>query len=98
MVVVPSCMSYQFSWQQRVNSFLLIGFANVIMEAGARTREAGASFCHISELSQLADGVPCLGFTTGSMSHAVVPKLIGNASKGNMCEILSPARHSGSYF
>lgn len=32
------------------------------------------------------------------MSHAAVPKLIGNASKGNMSVMLSPGRSSDSYF
>lgn len=40
----------------------------------------------------------CLGFTTDSVSHAVVPKLIGNASEGNMSKMLSPGRNSDSYF
>lgn len=40
----------------------------------------------------------CLGFTTESMSHAAVPRLIGNASKGNVSKTPSPGRISCSYF
>jgi len=55
-------------------------------------------FCHISELNQVAEAVPCLGVTTDSLSHAAVPTLIGNAREGNMSKMLSPGRSSDSYF
>lgn len=55
-------------------------------------------FCHISELKQLAGGVPCLGFTTDRLSHTALPELIGNASEEGMSKMLSAGRSSDSYF
>lgn len=40
----------------------------------------------------------CLGFTTYSVSHSAVPKLMRNADEGNMSKMLSPGRSSDCYF
>lgn len=77
---------------------LTLGQADVSAQETIFFLFAGVIFCHISELNQPAKGVSCLGFTTDSVSHAVVPRLIGNASKGNVSKILSPGRSSCSYF
>lgn len=88
----PCSPSPQYTW------FDLVPSRSIFLSRKLFFSFAGIIFCHISELNQPAEGVPRLGFTTDSMSHAVVPKLIGNASKRNVSVILSPGRSSDSYF